>query len=54
MARIPDNEIERLKKESGAGAARGQAHQQIKRADKFFDSIGVTGDTATRIPRDRR
>jgi len=37
-----------------AGATRDQARQQIKRADEYFDSIGVTRDTATRIPKDRR
>ncbi|MBL8294291.1 MAG: RHS repeat-associated core domain-containing protein [Bryobacterales bacterium] len=37
-----------------AGATRDQARQQIKRADEYFDSIGVAGDTGTRIPRDRR
>lgn len=37
-----------------AGATREQARRQIKRADEHFENLGVTGDTATRVPRDRR
>lgn len=36
-----------------AGLTPEQARRQIKRADEYFEGLGVTGDTVTRVPGNR-
>jgi hypothetical protein len=37
-----------------AGVSEEQARREIERVDQYFSSIGVTPDTVTRIPGNRR
>lgn len=37
-----------------AGIAKEKAREAIERADNYFDSIGVTKDTITKIPKNRK